>query len=151
MNINEKINNYQIIDSVNLIILHDNLSKCYVIIKDSTKYIVFISENSEIKYISTHDLNFKTYEGIGVQSNYSDILNLGIFTYERWRGWGTLVSLDSGWIAVFNHSEKLTKESKIQFFIKYDKTFTSWDNLPKNSYKYNFKTKKMYKYNFKIK
>jgi hypothetical protein len=94
-----------------------NIEKGYIVWHNRIKYIVTLSENHLVHFISTWDSKFKT-EGLKVGSFFSDIENADSSHVINYRGWGKVIKLNSGWNAVFDFKKPITKFSKIQFFFK---------------------------------
>ena len=95
------------------------LIKSFSIIEKNIEYTVGVSLNDKTIYIGTIDKKF-TISGLKI----NDLLPKSYFDRE-WgysAGWGYYVEIESGWYAGFGFQTKPNRESRIQWFFKFDFT-----------------------------
>lgn len=123
----DKISQYKIIDTENLLINSSDVVKSYKVHSEFIDYNVCLNKDSLIFFILTKDVHFST-DGFKVGCTYKAIKIKNKKKMIKWNGWGNFIELNSGWCAVFDYS-KIKLTSKVLFFFKYDsKLKTSNDN-----------------------
>ena len=92
------------------------LVNSFPLVENNIEYTVGVN-NDKIIYISTADKNFRINN-----LKINDLLPESYFNRE-WGyipGWGYYVEIESGWYAGFDFQTKPDKESRIQWFFKFD-------------------------------
>ncbi|WP_316634375.1 hypothetical protein [uncultured Flavobacterium sp.] len=77
------------------------------------KYSLGIS-NNEVIYVSTSDKAFQIDD-----SRIGNIIGMKVMNAKLIPGWGYYVKLENDWYAGINFKEKITANSKIEWFFKY--------------------------------
>lgn len=92
-----------------LMISSGQTDPAYEVSYKGIEYRVTLNDDKRISAISTHDLSFKTPEGIGVGDTLEKVLKVSQSELNTERGWAFFVYLKSGWAAAFTQGDYMTE------------------------------------------
>ncbi|BEH00164.1 hypothetical protein [Bacteroides sedimenti] len=92
------------------------LIKSFPIIEKNIEYTVGVLNNKAI-YIGTTDKNF-TISGLKINDKLPESYFVGEWGYRA--GWGYYIEIESGWYAGFDFKTKPNRDSRVQWFFKFD-------------------------------
>lgn len=117
LELNSMIVNEGKADTTFILIPNGALIKSYNIIEKNIEYTLGISSDDKIIYILTTDIKF-IINDLRINSTLPESFFDKDWGYRP--GWGYFTELESGWFAGFDFQTKPNKESKIQWFFKFD-------------------------------
>jgi hypothetical protein len=95
----------------------------YILRVDSIEFVLGISPEGHVKYISSSDQKFVTDEGLRIGDSWLKVKNISNSELVKETGWAFYIPLQSGWNAAFVIGESMTEgslseESQVGWFFK---------------------------------
>lgn len=118
LTLGEKYSSKKGVRNIEKIFLPNNTyANSFDVVNNDILFKIGLNEESEIIFITTKDLNFKT-NGFKIDDEIGKELNKK--EKEKIEGWGQFILLDTGWYVGFDDKEIVNENSKIKWFFKFN-------------------------------
>ena len=93
----------------------------YTIATMSGKMSYAADREGRVYYICTRDKDFRSYSGFGYGDLWRDAIAMQHGSVTKFRGWGSVVQVDSIWYAAIPIGVAESDTTSVRFFIQYDR------------------------------